>query len=116
MATAREEANVDGDREMADARGRVRSAEANAEQAKVRAAASEVRENANEGRGREETKKEGAWGKWGTWGWDVTEGKDETWDQSRVAVVKGVKGDGDEMGVWRRRAGEAEVWRIGFRR
>ena len=47
-------------------------------------------------------------GKWGTWGWGVTEGKGETGDQSKVAVVKGVKGDDDEMGVWRRRAGEAE--------
>ena len=38
----------------------------------------------------------------------MTQGKKETGDQSRVAVVKGVKGDDNEMGVWRRRAGEAE--------
>ena len=108
MAKTREEAMVECDRELAEARGRVRPSEAKAEQAEARAAAAEARENANEGRGREETKREETWGKWGSWGRGVTEGKEETGDQSRVVVVKGVKGDDDEMGVWRRRAGEAE--------
>ena len=58
VAKAREETRVEGDREMAQARGRVRSAEAKAEQAEARAAAAEAKEKANEGRGGEETKKQ----------------------------------------------------------
>ena len=108
MAKTREEAMMEGDRELAEARGWVRPSEAKAEQAEARAAAAEARAYANEGRSREETKKEGAWGKWGTCGWGVTEGKAATGDQSRMVVVKGVKGDDAETGVWRKRAEQAE--------